>query len=84
MSKELFENNREEEIHTILSIPYQEYKGLVLTQGITEFQFIKHYIPANRDKFKKNKRWSDLQKTIKECKEEQREIESEIRVDSQV
>jgi len=77
MSKNLFHEYREEEIRTLISVPYQMFKELKESE---EVHFIKHYNPSNRDKFKKDKSWEKVDKEIKELKKKQRDIESEIRV----
>ena len=79
MSKDIFTQYREEEIHTLVSMPYQVYKELKdcypTTFSFPELRLVKHYNPEIREKAKKDPRWKDLEKTRKECKEEQKDIE---------
>jgi len=80
MSKQLFEEFREEEIHTMVSMPYSDYKYLISNEYFEEkIHLIQHYNPEIRTQVKKHKKWSDLEKTRRECKESQKDIEFEIR-----
>jgi len=79
-SKEIFQQFREEEIHTMVSMPYSDYKYLTDNEYFNEkIHLIKHYNPELREKAKKNPKWKALEENRRECKEEQKDIEFEIR-----
>jgi len=81
MSKDLFQKHREEEIYTMVSMPYYVYKQLKCdwcSKDLEEINLIKHYIPSYYEVYKKDLAWSELQEKIKILKEEKKEIEYNI------
>lgn len=79
MSKELFERYREEEIMTMVSMPYPDYKELILMWENPDMSLIKHYYPENRKLFEKSKEWKALNEQIKGDKDKLRDIEFNIK-----
>ena len=78
MSKDLFQQYREEELRTMVTVPYQLFKEQLKPNA--EVYFIKHFYHNNRDEFKKSSKWTGLEDQIKKLKKEQKDVESEIRV----
>lgn len=79
MSKKLFEKYREEEIMTMLSMPYLDYKQLILMWDNPEMSLIKHYYPDNRKLFEKSEDWKVLNEQIKVDKEQLKDIEYQLK-----
>ena len=75
MSKALFQKYREDEIHTMCTMPYELYKHL----KTEDINLMKHYYPDDRSYFKTNKKWVDLNNEINEKKILLKDLEYKIK-----
>jgi len=77
MSKALFQQLREEEIMSLVSMPRPLFQHLQRAEK--QVELVKHFNPNYKELYKKNLQWQQLQETINECRAEQKEIEFMIR-----
>lgn len=69
------------EILSLVEMPRSVFQRLKEDEAFEEIRLLKHFSPNYQDEYKQDKKWSELEQTRKECREEQKEIESRIRVD---
>lgn len=69
------------EIMSLVEMPRSLFQKLKQHEQFEEIRLLKHTDPSHSELYKEDKEWLNLEETRKECREEQKEIESKIRVD---
>lgn len=72
------------EIMSLVEMPRSLFQKLKQEEEFEQIRLLKHIDPSHKGLYENDKEWIELERTRKECREEQKEIESKLRVDANI